>query len=53
MQESSVQYWPPAGKLVKYGEYTVDLMSEEALEGFTIRTLSILEHTVSLLNFSF
>ena len=38
--ESSVQYWPICGTY-KYGEYTVELMSEEPLEGFTIRELSV------------
>ena len=46
-QESSYQYWPAAtGQLVEYGEYMVDLISEEALEGFTIRKISILEQKV-------
>ena len=47
-QESSFQYWPPAvGKVVKFGDYTVDLISEETLEGFTIRTLSVLYKKVA------
>ncbi len=45
-QESSFQYWPAVGKMVKFGEYTVDLISEEILEGFTIRTLSVLNKKV-------
>ena len=46
-QESSYQYWPTAvGQLSEFGEYTVDLISEEALEGFTIRTLSVLHKKV-------
>ena len=46
-QESSYQYWPTAvGQLIEFGEYTVDLISEEALEGFTIRTLSVLHKKV-------
>ena len=32
----------------QFGEYTVDLISEEPLGGFTIRTLSILENKVSV-----
>ncbi len=49
MQESSCQYWPAAvGQLTDYGDYTVDLMSEEVLEGFTIRMLSVLCNKVSI-----
>ena len=32
--------------MIKMGEYTVDLISEEVLEGFTIRMISILEQRV-------
>ena len=39
-QESSAQYWPSSGT-VQYGEYIVDLLREEPLNGFTIRTLSV------------
>jgi hypothetical protein len=46
-QESSCQYWPDAvGELAEFGDYTVDLISEEDLEGFTIRTLSVLNKQV-------
>ena len=38
--ESSVQYWPGSG-MYSYGEYTVELIGEEPLEGFTIRELSV------------
>ena len=34
--------------MVKLGEYTVDLISEEILTGFTIRTLSVLNKKVQL-----
>ena len=47
LQESSFQYWPSAvGLLNDFMEYTVDLISEETLEGFTIRTLSVLNKKV-------
>ena len=50
-QESSWQYWPAAVReLVGFGEFTVDLISEEALEGFTIRTLSLLHTKASRAN---
>ena len=41
-KESSCQYWPAVGRQAKFGEYVVELISEEALEGFTIRTISVL-----------
>ena len=44
-EESSTRYWPSSGTY-RYGEYTVDLLGEEPLEGFTIRTLSITESKV-------
>ena len=48
VQESSFQYWPAVvGQLTEFGEYTVDMISEEALTGFTIRTLSVLHKKVS------
>ena len=40
-QEASAQYWPDNG-LAQFGEFTVDLLGEEPLEGFTIRTLSVM-----------
>jgi len=36
------QYWPTTG-IRDFGEYTVDLLGEEELEGFVLRTLSVLE----------
>ena len=45
-QEASAQYWPSSG-MTQYGEYTVDLLGEEKLEGFTIREISVLEAKVS------
>ena len=44
-QESSHQYWPSSG-VQNFGEFTVDLIGEEQLKGFTIRTLSVLEGNV-------
>ena len=46
-QESSWQYWPSIGKTVEFGEYTVDLLSEEVLEGLTTRILGVLNNKVS------
>ena len=47
MQETSFQYWPDGvSELVEFGEYTVDMISEETLTGFTIRTLSLLHKKV-------
>jgi protein tyrosine phosphatase len=44
-QEASAQYWPSSGSY-QYGEYTVELMGEEPLEGFTIRNLSVMDTKV-------
>ena len=44
-EESSTRYWPSSG-VFTYGEYTVDLIGEEPLEGFTIRDLSVMEGKV-------
>ena len=44
-QESSAQYWPSRG-VYQYGEYIVDLLGEEPLEGFTIRNLSVMDTKV-------
>ena len=44
-QEASAQYWPSSGSY-KYGEYTVELMGEEPLEGFVIRDLSVTDDRV-------
>ncbi len=46
IQESCFQYWPAVGKTAKFGEYTVDLTSEEILGGFAIRTLNVLHKKV-------
>ena len=44
-EEASTQYWPDSG-MAQFGEYTVDLLEEEVLEGFSIRELSVLESKV-------
>ena len=45
-EESSAQYWPSSGTY-QYGEYSVELLGEEPLEGFTIRDLCIMETRVN------
>ena len=40
--EASAQYWPSSG-ICQYGEYTVDLLGEEKLQGFIIRNLSVMD----------
>ena len=44
-KEASSQYWPSSGTY-QYGEYTVELMGEEPLEGFIIRDLSVTDSKV-------
>ena len=47
VQESCWQYWPDTvGEVTEFGEYIIDLISEETLTGFTIRTLSVLNKKV-------
>ena len=43
------QYWPTSG-VQKIGEYTIDLIGEENLEGFVIRTLSVVEGKVHIVS---
>ena len=45
IQNVCYQYWPTSG-VQKIGEYTIDLIGEENLEGFVIRTLSVVEGKV-------
>ena len=47
-QEASTQYWPDRGT-VHYGEFAVNLLREEKLEGFTIRNLDITDTKVETL----
>ena len=42
------QYWPSSGNQ-QYGEYSVDLLGEEVLEGRVLRTLNITHSKVELL----
>ena len=44
-QEASAQYWPDSG-IAHYGEFDVDLLGEEKLQGFTIRNLSVMDTKV-------
>ena len=44
-EESSAQYWPDSG-ISHYGEFAIDLLGEETLEGFTIRNLSVMDTKV-------
>jgi protein tyrosine phosphatase len=46
-QEASAQYWPDSGT-AHYGEFAVDLLGEEKLEGFTVRRLSITDTKVNI-----
>ena len=41
-KESSAQYWPDDG-IGQFGEFTVDMLAHEPLEGFTIRNLSVMD----------
>ena len=44
-QEASAQYWPNSGTS-QFGEFTVDLLGEEPLQGFTIRSFSAMDTKV-------
>ena len=45
VQETCHQYWPSSGSLT-VGEFTVELIQEERLSGFTLRNLSIVNNKV-------
>ena len=47
-QEASAQYWPSSGTY-QYGEYSVELLGEEPLQGFVIRDLSVMDIKVHTL----
>ena len=47
IQEVCCQYWPSSGS-VEVGELTVELLLEEELQGFVLRTLSVHHSDVSL-----
>ncbi|CAI8024471.1 Receptor-type tyrosine-protein phosphatase alpha [Geodia barretti] len=42
-KETCYQYWPSSGSIT-VGEFTVDLIQEERLSGFTLRNLSIVNN---------
>ena len=44
-EETSAQYWPDSG-MAQFGEFIVDQLGEETLEGFTIRSLSVMDKRV-------
>ena len=44
-QEASTRYWPDSG-IAHYGEFTVDLLGEEKLQGSIIRNLSVMDTKV-------
>ena len=48
-QEASAQYWPDRGT-TQCGEFAIDMLQEEQLEGFTIRNLSVTDTKVQVLN---
>ena len=45
LQEVCYQYWPSSGSHT-YGEFTVEILGEEKLQGFVLRTLRILNTKV-------
>ena len=46
MQEVCHQYWPSTGSAT-FGEFTVELLGEEMLQGFVLRTLHLYDAKVS------
>jgi len=40
IQEVCYQYWPSSGSR-KFGEFIVEILGEERLQGFVLRTLSV------------
>ena len=46
IQEVCYQYWPSRGSQ-RFGEFTVEVLGEEALQGFVLRTLSVQHSKVS------
>ena len=49
VQETCYQYWPPSGSQT-FGEFTVELLQEEKLSGFSIRNYGVYNEKVSLLS---
>ena len=46
IQEVCYQYWPSRGSQ-RFGEFTVEVLGEEALQSFVLRTLSVQHSKVS------
>ena len=46
IQEVCYQYWPSNGSQ-RFGEFTVDILGEERLHGFVLRTISVQHAKVS------
>ena len=46
VQEVCYQYWPSSGSQT-YGEFTVELVEEEEMEGHTLKTIAITHSEVS------
>ena len=46
IQEMCYKYWPSSGSQ-KYGKFTVEVLGEEELQGFVLRTLSVQHSKVS------
>ena len=47
LQEVCYQYWPTSGSHT-YGEFTVEILGEEKLQGFAMRTFGVFNAKVSL-----
>ena len=47
IQEVCYQYWPSSGTQ-KFGEFKVEVLGEERLGGFVLRTLCVVHSKVSL-----
>ncbi len=48
-QEACARYWPEEGEMDVGGDYVVDLLEDEELQGFNIRKLSVLEVKVHII----
>ena len=46
IQEVCYKYWPSTGSQ-RFGEFTVELLGEERLQGFVLRTVSVEDSKVS------
>ena len=45
LQEVCYKYWPSSG-VQQVGEFTIDILGEEKLEGFALRTFGVLHKKV-------